>query len=879
MSRLDGWRHRLGVLLGRARYDRERDEEIRFHLELESGQQGAGGTPDPEAAAAARRRFGNVTSIAEEVRHMTGLTWLDALLHDLKLSLRTLRRAPAFTVAVVATLAIGIGANTAIFSFVRGVLLRPLPFASDGQLVALWTNIPKFGHEGASVPDYLDWKSKTSSFSGMGAFANTRFNLAVPNGEPERIAGAMADADLLPVLGLTTERGRGFTAADMVWGANHVAVLSDALWRRAFGADPDIVNRTIQLNDVPYTIIGVAPPALRALDQAEVWVPASFDPASPPRRRGDFLHVVGRMKAGVTADRAQVDATRLALQLEKEYPNTNDGIGILVQPLRDVIIGNVRAPLITFAAAVALLLLIACANVANLMLARAAARQRELAVRVALGAGRGRLVRQLLTESVFLAVVGGACGVLVAYWGVHALKAAVPADMPRLDAVTVDPVVFAFAALTAVVCGIGFGIVPALRGSRGAMQAHLSHGSRGNAAGGRDRLRGGLVLAQTALALVLAVGAGLLARSFQRLQAVDLGFDPHNVLTAQMLIPNNKYATPQQRLQFFESVRDKLGAAPGVRSAALTTDLPLVPNYNYLSFAIFGRPAPAKGERVPDAVVTMADSAFFGTLGIPLRSGRGFTGGDRMGVPRVALMNDDAVRTYFGGKSPIGQRINFGDPSDSSSWLTVVGVVGTTRLEGVGQDSYPQVFIPVTQSPQRAMYVVLRTAGNPTALIPALHRAVRDIDPGQPVADVATMSQRVASALAPARLNSMLVAVFSVIALILSGVGIYGVVSYTVAQRTREIGIRMALGAGGGDVMRLVVRRGMAPALAGVAVGLVAAVYLAHLARGLLYGVGAADPVSLAGAAVILTAIAAAACLMPGRRAARVAPVVALAEE
>ncbi len=879
MSRLDGWRHRLGVLFGRARYDRERDEEIRFHLELESAQRGAGGTPDPEAAAAARRRFGNVTYIAEEVRHMTGLTGLDALVHDLRLSLRTLRRAPAFTVAVVATLAIGIGANTAIFSFVRGVLLRPLPFANDGQLVALWTNIPKFGHEGASVPDYLDWKSKTSSFSGMGAFANTRFNLAVPNADPERIGGAMADQDLLPVLGLTPQRGRGFTGADMVWGANHVALLSDALWRREFGADPNILSRTIQLNDVPYTVIGVAPPALQTLVKADVLVPASFDPAAPPPRRGDFLHVVGRLKAGVTADRAQADATRLALQLEQEYPNTNDGIGILVQPLRDVLIGSVRTPLITFAAAVALLLLIACANVANLMLARATARQRELAVRVALGAGRGRLVRQLLTESVFLSLVGGACGILVAFWGVHALRAAVPADMPRLDAVTVDPVVFAFAALTAVVCGIGFGIVPALRGSRGAMQAHLSHGSRGNAAGGRDRLRGGLVLTQTALALVLAVGAGLLARSFQRLQAVDLGFDQHNVLTAQMLIPNNKYSTPQQRLRFFESVRDKLGAAPGVRNAALTTDLPLVPNYNYLSFAVFGRPAPAKGERVPDAVVTMADSSYFSTLHIPLLSGRDFAGGDRLGASRVALMNDDAVRTYFGGKSPIGQRINFGDPSDSSSWLTVVGVVGTTRLEGVGQDSYPQVFIPVTQSPQRAMYVVLRTAGDPAALIPTLRRAVKDIDAGQPVADVATMSQRVASALAPARLNSMLVAVFSVIALVLAAVGIYGVVSYTVAQRTREIGIRMALGAGGGDVMRLVVRRGMAPALAGVAVGLVAAVYLAHLARGLLYGVGAADPVSLGGAAVILTAIAAAACLVPGRRAARVAPVVALAEE
>jgi putative ABC transport system permease protein len=375
------------------------------------------------------------------------------------------------------------------------------------------------------------------------------------------------------------------------------------------------------------------------------------------------------------------------------------------------------------------------------------------------------------------------------------------------------------------------------------------------------------------------VGAGLLARSFQRLQQVDLGFDQHNVLTAQMLILAGKYSTPEQRLQFFTSVRDRMGAVPGARTAALTTDLPLVDNYNYLSFGIFGRPVPAKGERVPDAVVTMADSAYFDALHIPVLSGRGFTGADRMGVPRVALVNDDAVRTYFGGNSPIGQRINFGDPADSSSWLTIVGVVGTTRLEGVGQDSYPQAFIPVTQSPQRAMYVVVRTAGDPAALIPALRRTVKEIDAGQPVADVATMTQRVASALAPARLNSMLVAVFSVIALALAAVGIYGVVSYTVAQRTREIGIRLALGAEGGDVLRLVLRRGMAPAVGGVVVGLAGAVYLAHLARGLLYGVGAADPVSFVGAALVLIAIAALACLVPGLRAARVAPVVALAED
>ncbi len=883
MSRLDGWRHRLRVLLGGASYDRESDEEIRFHLDLEARQQRATRADSPDdavIAAAARRRFGNVTYIREEVRAMTGIAFLHTMARDLRVAARSLRRTPGFTLAVVATLAIGIGANTAIFSFVRGVLLRPLPFQHDAQLVELWTDLPEFGKEVASLPDYRDWKSKTAAFQRMGAYANTRFNLTITGAEPERVTAAMADEDLFRTLGVAPTRGRGFTAADMVFGSAHVVILSDALWRRDFGADPRVLDRTIRLNDEAYTVVGVAPAGVHTLAPVDVWVPAALDPSRNFSRRGDFLHVVARLKPGMTVARAQADANHVATALQNEYPSTNNGVGILVQPLRDVIIGNVRTPLIMFAAAVGLLLLIGCANVANLMLARGTARRRELAVRVALGAARGRLVRQLLTESVFLALVGGVAGVGVALVGVRALKASVPPDMPRLDAVHVDPVVFAFAALAAALCGVAFGLVPALRASRGAMQLQLSHGSRGNASGGADRLRGGLVLAQTALALVLAVGAGLLARSVQQLNDVQLGFDQHDVLTAQLLIPRSRYDSASQQIAFFRRLRDRMRTTPGVRDAALASDLPMAGGHDYLAFAVRGHPAPGKGEKTPDAIVTVVDTAFFGTMRMSLLSGRTFTGADRAGAPDVAVVTEQMVHKYFGTADPLGERFTFGDPADTTStWYTIVGVVGTTRLTDVSEDAYPQIFLPFQQNAQRSMYVVLRTDRDAAAAIAPLRREVKSIDPTQPIADVATMEERVAHSLAPARLNSMLIAVFSVIAVVLAGVGIYGVVSYSVAQRTREIGIRLALGAGGSDVVRLIARRGMAPAVAGVAIGLVAAVYLARLARGLLYGVTAWDPASLVGAALALTIIAAVACLVPGLRAARVQPVVALTEE
>ncbi|HET7631169.1 MAG TPA: ABC transporter permease, partial [Gemmatimonadaceae bacterium] len=712
-----------------------------------------------------------------------------------------------------------------------------------------------------------------------GAYATIRFNLAAPGKEPERIAGGMADQDFMAALGVAPTLGRGFTRADMVWGANHVVVLSDALWRRDFGRDSAILNRTIQLNDVPYTVIGVAPAALGAIPGPVVWVPASFDPARPMGRRGDFLRVIGRLKPGVTVQAAQRDASRLADQLSREYPATNDGVGILVQPLRDVLIGSARVPLVTFAVAVGLLLLIACGNVANLMLARGTGRRRELVVRVALGAPRSRLVAQLLADSAILSLGGGVLGLVFAYWGMHALRTMVPSDLPRLASVQFDPAVLAFAAGATLVTGVLFGLVPAIRAARGATYDDgLTRGSRGFTEGG-GRLRAGLVLAQTALALVLAVGAGLLARSYQKLQAVDLGFDGAHVFTAQMLLPPAKYATAERLAAFFDGVRASMGAQPGVQAAGLTSDLPLVPNYSYLSFAEIGRPAPAKGEREPDAILTVADSGYFAAMGIRLVVGRGFTAADRAGAPHVALVSQAAVDRYWAGVPPIGHRITFGDPADSAGWSTIVGVTANTRLEGVGEAPYPQAFVPMAQAPQHSMYVVVRTAGDPATLLPALRRVVKDLDPGQPIADVSTMAQRTRRALAPAQLNSALIAVLSLIALALAGVGIYGVVAYTVAQRRREIAIRLALGATGGQVLRSIVQRAMLPAVLGVGIGLAVAVSTVHLVRGLLFDVSSFDPVTLAGAAALLLAVAAMACLLPGLRAARVSPLEALAED
>jgi putative ABC transport system permease protein len=806
---------------------------------------------------------------------------MDTALRDLRYALRALLRQPGFSIAVALTLALGIGANTAIFSIVHGVLLRPLPYPNDDQLMTVWTRMANGEHETASMPDYTDWKAQNSSFSRMTAYANSNDNLAAPGGDPERVPSARVIADFFPTLGITPAAGRWFVPDEFVFGSHRVVVLSHGLWERRFGANPAIVGQTITLNARPYTVVGVAPASARLPARAQLWAPFAVDPSSPPpSRRGDFLSVVARLKPGVSQARAQADMDGIGRRLAAAYPATNARIGVLVISLHDQLVGRIRPALLVFSGAVALVLLIACANVANLMLARATAREREMAVRAALGAGRRRLVRQVLTESLVLAVAGGTLGLMLAWWGVQALKAAAPPTLPRLDEVGLDPVALGFTAVAVIVTGLLFGIAPALRGSAFALHSTLSAGGRAGIGGGRgERLRAALVITQVALALVLLVGSGLLVSTFARLQRVDLGFDPTNVLTAQVVLPGVTYTSEERMAAFFESLVSRLTGTGRVRTVGLTSDVPLAGGYNYISFQVIGDPSPQPGQNVPDAVPTVATAEYFSALKIPLISGRPFTPSDGPKAPRVALVNQELVRKAFGGRNPLGQRISFGNPTDSTSWLTIVGVVGNTRLEGVALETYAQAFTPYAQSPVPYVYVVVRTAGDPLAFAGTLRRELAALDPTLPISGVLSMEQRAASSVAQFKLNSMIVTLFAAVALVLASIGIYAVIAYAVAQRTREIGIRMALGAARADVLRLIVRDGMAPALAGVTLGALGAVGLTRLMRSLLYGVSATDPTVFALVAATLVLVALGACWVPARRAARVDPNVALRNE
>jgi putative ABC transport system permease protein len=801
---------------------------------------------------------------------------MSTLVQDLRYAVRSLRKAPAFTLVAVLTLALGIGANSTIFSVVNGVLLQPLPYAQPDRLVIVWGHHTTIGREVASQPDFLDWRAQNSVFSGMAALAHTSFDLTGV-GEPERLRAALTTADFFPTLGVTPALGRTFTPEEETSAGGHVAILSYGFWQRRFGGQPSVVGRTITLSGLPYTVVGIAPAGFRFERDVDVWAPLDVD--TKRSRRGDFLTVVGRLEPGVTLDRAQTQMSTIASRLAQQYPETNTSWGVELVPLKDQLVGTVRPALLIFMGAVGLVLLIACANVANLMLTRAASREREMAIRATLGAAQSRLVRQMLTESVLVALVGGALGLLFAVWGVAALRGAQSSLIPRLGEVGVDGPVLAFTVVLSALTGVLFGLAPALRVGRGELHGALREGARGASGGmGVRQLRGALVLAEVALALVLLVGAGLLIKSFDRLQRVDPGFNPDHVLTASIVLPRARYGEVVRQRAFATQLLDALRSTPGVQSAALASDVPMSGGASYLSFSIAGQPDPAPGV-VQDAEVFVASPDYFRALGVPLRQGRLISEQDDAGAPNVVVINRAMAQRYWAGRDPLGARITVGDPADSTSWRTVVGVIGDVRHNGLSADPYPQMYAPMAQMPQRAMMVVARTTGDPTGLAGALRRSVTSLDANLPVSDVMTMQERVGQSVAQPRVNVALLGLFAGVALILAAVGIYGVVSYSVVQRTRELGIRMALGARPGDVLRLVIRQAMAPALAGVAFGLVGAWGGTRLMASLLFGVSASDPVVFAAVALFLAGVALLASYIPARRATRVDPLVALQYE
>ena len=799
---------------------------------------------------------------------------MDTFLQDLRYALRTLRRNVGFTMAAVLTMALGIGATSAIFSVVDGVLLRPLPYAAPERLVMVWGRYANFGRTATSLPDFLDWRASSRTIGQMAARHGAVFNLT-GEGEPEQLSADRVTANFFPTLGVAPVLGRGFAEHEEEPGQGNVVILGHGFWQRRFGGETSVVGRPIRLNGQPYTIVGVAPPGFRFADDVDLYAPVVRDSAAG--RRSEYLTVFGRLAPGATVQQAGAEMATILRRLAEQYPATNANLLSEVVGMHDDVVGTVRPALLVFMGAVGLVLLIACANVANLLLARAAVREREMAVRAAIGAGRGRLVRQLLTESLVIALLGGALGLLLAFWAVGLLRAAEFDLLPRLHEVRVDTTAALFALGVATVTGILFGLAPAVRLSGGALHGALKDGARGAAGGAVTRFRNALVLGEVAVALVLLVGAGLLLRSFDKLNRVQLGFRAEGVLTYNVVLPSARFEQPSQLPPAYDALLERTRAIPGVRAASVSNGLPMG-GAGYISFAIDGREG--RPEANEDLQPFRVSPDHFRVLGIPLKQGRLFGPGDVEGAPRVAVVNEEMVRRYFDGRSPIGRRVTFGDPADTSSvWWTVVGVVGDVAQEGVTAKPYAQLYRPIAQNPGRGLTVAIRTAGDPMAIAAQARRALRAFDPELPLSDLRTMEDRIGENLAQPRVSMLLLAGFAGIALTLAAIGIYGVIAYAVAQRTREIGIRMALGATTADVRQLVVRQGMTPVLIGVVVGVGAALLLTRLMSSLLFGVSATDPATYAGVALFLAGVALAASWLPARRATRVQPVIALRQE
>jgi putative ABC transport system permease protein len=803
---------------------------------------------------------------------------METLLQDLKYSVRMLLKKPSFTAIAVLALAIGIGANTAIFSVVNAILLRPLPYKNFERVSMIWMNNPKLGvaEDWHTYPNYLDFKEQNQVYEDMAAFNNRSFNLTGA-GDPVRIVGAWTTASLFSVLGVEPVLGRAFTEAEEEPGKDLVVVLSNGLWKRRFGGDSGIIGQPISMNGVNRTVLGVMPASFSFPEKStEVWIPLALNPQGRQDRNAIGYKAVGRLKPGITMAQAQQDMGAIAKRLDDQFSQSGYGINLVL--LRDQETKGVKTALLVLLGAVGFVLLIACANVANLLLARAAIREKEIAIRLALGAGRARIIRQLLTESVVLGAIGGAVGLLLAVWGLDALIALSPADVP-LNQTSIDVRVLGFTLVVSLLTGLIFGLVPALQASKPDLNDALKEGGRGAGGGVRAiRIRNLLVVSEIALSLVLLVGAGLLIRSFIRLQQFELGFNPENLLTMRVQLPGSKYREEKQRA-FFQQLMERMEAVPGVQSVGAISSVFLTDTPSSTNFSIEGRPVPIGAEdiEVPLDVVT---TKYFKVMGIPLIEGREFDEHDVPASPLVAIINQTFARRFFPDEDPIGKRYVYGRPGpNNNSWITIVGVVGDMRRTGFDRPVRPETFLPLSQNSDNALTIVARTTGDPANLAAALRSEVWAIDKEQSVYEIKTMRQILSEMLSQRRFNMLLLGIFAAVALTLAAVGIYGVMSYAVAERTHEIGLRMALGAQTSDVLNLIVRQGMVLAVTGLFVGLAASFALTRLMTSLLYGVSATDPVTFIAIPVVLTGVALGACLVPARRAIKVDPMVALRYE
>jgi putative ABC transport system permease protein len=865
----------------RRHWDEERARELQAYLEIETDENITRGMSPEEARYAAHRKLGNLTLIREEIYRMNSLGWLETLWQDVRYSARILARNPGFTAVATITLALGIGANTAIFSVVNAVLLRALPYKDPGRLVWITDFIPRQNNALVFDSDYFAWVKQNQVFEGMAAYGTVDLTLTGV-GDTERLEGARVTVGSFSVLGVAPTLGRTFLAEEDLPGGPQVCVLSHELWQRRFGADASIVGKAIALNGKPYTVLGVMP---ATFEFAENFKPALYVPFDlretvgvAPGEMHMCVSVIARLKPGITIQGAESNLALINRGLEASYKGgyakMMAGARAQVISLQAHLVANVRLALLVLLGAVGFVLLIACANVANLQLARAVRQQKEIAIRTALGAGRWRLARQLLTESLLLAALGGAAGVGLAAWGVSVLRTLGPAKIPRLADIHVDYRVLLFTALVAIVTGILFGLVSVFTATKTHPSESLKEGGLRLAFGlGRQRTRGALVVLQLALALVLLTGAGLLMRSFVRLTGTDLGFNPHNLLTARVALPDNRYQRPDQQRAFFQDLLERLRTLPGASSAEAVAVLPLTGFMMSAGFEIEGRPP--RPEVNSAAAINIVSPGYLHAIGVPLISGRTFTPQDSADAPKVIILNQACVRTFFSDESPIGKRIQIA----GMDWATIVGVVGDLRQAGLASRPQPEIFMPYLQMSYADMAVVVRSEQDPLTLVRPLRSQVKSIDKSLPIFDVATMDQLLGDQVASRRFNMTLLGLFAFLALALAAVGIYGVMTYTVTQRTHEIGIRMALGADQHDVLDLVLWQGIVLAALGVGIGLVGALALTRFLSSLLYGVRPTDPATFIIVSALLGGVALLATYLPALRATKVDPLVTLRHE
>jgi predicted permease len=866
--------------------DQDFANELDSHLAMLADENIRRGMQPEEARRAARIKLGGVTQLKETNRELRSLPVIETFLHDSRYALRMMRRNPGFTAVAVLTLALGIGANTAIFSVVYAVLLKPLPYANPNQLVSAFQANVQEGvpEDGTSYPNFEEWRAQNHVFSDLSTINFHQLTLT-GSGEPSVVNTCVVTPQHFALLDVKPLQGRIFYPDDGKQGAPPVVILSENLWRGTLGADPKIVGSSITLDKRPFTVVGIMPAAFRSPfinSKQDVWIPLVQDPlfgSWMARRGGHWLPVFGRLKPGVSLAQAQAEMDAISERLASEFPAENKGWTVRLVPMQKEIVGDVRTALLVLLGAVGLVLLIACANIANLLLTRATSRSKEIAVRTALGAGRSRIIRQLLSETAVLGLLGGVVGIALAYWGVRALSSLLPDNLPQLNAIRVDNFVLIFALALSAIASIAFGLVPALFVSKSDIQASLRESSsRSGESGNRRRARSFLAAAEIALAMVLLVAAGLLLRSFSKLTSVSPGFDAQHIVKAEVSLPQFQYSKPQQWTAFSNQLLAGIQAQPGLQDSAIAIPVPITDGFINLGFEIVGVPPASPSDSRLANYVSVSPN-YFRVMGIPLLSGRLFNQQDIADAPRVTLISKALAQRYFPNQDPIGKQLNFGFPPNAGVSREIIGIVGDVRDKSLGDAPAPMMYVPFAQAPFWGANLVVKSTLSTSAVATSIRQQVQKIDKDLPVTDVEKLPDLLDASVSQQRFRTFLLGLFAAMALILAATGIFGVISYSVSRRTNEIGIRVALGASRSTILRMILRETLILAAVGLAVGLPCALAASHLVAHMLFGVSANDPLTLAAVALTLAAVAALAGFVPARRAMQVDPMVALRHE